>query len=44
MVMSNFTTEPTPAEIFADPVAYLALCGLEAELISVSEPSLPVAA
>ena len=42
--MSTFNTESTPAEIFADPVSYLASFGIEAEVISETEPQLPVAA
>ena len=44
IAMSTFNTEPTPAEIFADPVSYLASFGIEAEVISETEPQLPVAA
>lgn len=40
--MNVSNPQHTPAEVFADPVAYLASLGIEAEFIA--ETSLPAAA
>lgn len=38
--MSNFD----PAEVFADPVAYLAQFDIEVDLVTTTDESLPLAA
>ena len=42
--MSNFNEKTTANEVFADPVAYLAGFGIEAELIGEDTQPLPAAA
>ncbi len=43
--MSNDIIYPQPAiDPYDDPVAFLAQFGIEAELVSVEEPTLPCAA